>query len=141
MNDNILGRRIREARGDLSLRDFAQKCNISHTHLDSLEKGVDPRTGKRVKVGLETLKKIAKAAGFSIDYLTGDAKDKKGLNKPSLNARLKNDPDFSKQLYEITEEIDKMSPEEIEVMLELVKRGPEERKAFLQLIKSLERND
>lgn len=38
MNNNELGEKIRKARGDLSLRDFAKKCGISHTHLDSIEK-------------------------------------------------------------------------------------------------------
>lgn len=56
MNNNELGEKIRKARGDLSLRDFAKKCGISHTHLDSIEKGYDPRTGKPVKVSLETIK-------------------------------------------------------------------------------------
>ena len=37
MNNNELGEKIRKARGDLSLRDFAKKCGISHTHLDSIE--------------------------------------------------------------------------------------------------------
>lgn len=78
MDNNILGNRIREARGDLSLREFAKKCDISHTHLDSLEKGADPRTGKEVSVGWETLRKLSIATGLSIHYLTGDTNDKAG---------------------------------------------------------------
>ena len=72
MDYNALGKRVREARGDMSLRDFAQKCDISHTHIDSIEKGIDPRTGKQVSVRWETLEKISNATGLSVYYLTGD---------------------------------------------------------------------
>ena len=68
MSNNI-GDYIRKYRGDLSLRDFAKKCGISHTHLDSIEKGFDPRTGKEVRVTVDTLKKIANAMGLTINEL------------------------------------------------------------------------
>lgn len=74
---NYIGEFIKRYRGDMSLRDFAQKCDISHTHLDSIEKGYDPRTGKPVRVTVDTLKKIAKAMGMSINDLliqSGDVK-------------------------------------------------------------------
>ena len=74
---NYIGEYIRKYRGDTSLRDFADKCGISHTHLDSIEKGIDPRTGKPVKVTVETLKKIASAMNMSINDLliqSGDVK-------------------------------------------------------------------
>ena len=74
---NYIGNFIREYRGKISLRDFAEKCNISHTHLDSIEKGIDPRTGKPVKVTVETLKKIANAMNMTINDLlvqSGDVK-------------------------------------------------------------------
>lgn len=65
--DNKLGEFLRQRRGTMSLREFAAKCNISHTHLDSIEKGADPRTGKRVSVSTETLRLIAN--GIDVDYL------------------------------------------------------------------------
>lgn len=74
---NYIGEYIRSYRGDMSLRDFADKCEISHTHLDSIEKGIDPRTGKPVKVTVETLKKIANAMNMTINDLlikSGDVK-------------------------------------------------------------------
>jgi len=74
---NYIGDYIRKYRGDMSLREFADKCGISHTHLDSIEKGIDPRTGKPVKVTVETLKKIANAMNLSINdllILSGDVK-------------------------------------------------------------------
>ena len=74
---NYIGDYIKQYRGDVSLRDFAKKCDISHTHLDSIEKGYDPRTGKPVRVTVDTLKKIAKAMNMSINDLllkSGDVK-------------------------------------------------------------------
>lgn len=64
---NELGLFLRRKRGKMSLREFAAKCNISHTHLDSIEKGADPRTGKPVSVSTETLRLIAD--GIGVDYL------------------------------------------------------------------------
>lgn len=74
---NYIGEFIKKYRGDMSLREFAEKCDISHTHLDSIEKGVDPRTGKPVRVTVDTLKKIAKTMGMTINDLliqSGDVK-------------------------------------------------------------------
>ena len=74
---NYIGEFIKKYRGSMSLRDFADKCGISHTHLDSIEKGMDPRTGKPVSVTVETLKKIANAMNMSINDLliqSGDVK-------------------------------------------------------------------
>lgn len=74
---NYIGNYIRQYRGKMSLREFAKKCDISHTHLDSIEKGFDPRTGKPVCITVETLKKIANAMNMSINDLliqSGDVK-------------------------------------------------------------------
>lgn len=62
-----LGDYIRKQRNGMSLRTFAKKCGVSHTHIDSIEKGVDPRTRKPVRVTTETVKKIAD--GMGVDYL------------------------------------------------------------------------
>ncbi len=74
---NYIGSFIKNYRGDMSLREFADKCGISHTHLDSIEKGFDPRTGKPVRVTVDTLKKIASAMNMSVNDLliqSGDVK-------------------------------------------------------------------
>lgn len=61
---------VRMKRGNMSLRDFAKICgDISHTQIDSIERGVDPRTGKPVRPTVETLAKIAKGTGVTVAYL------------------------------------------------------------------------
>lgn len=57
---NELGAFIRSRRGTKSLRDFAEQIGISHSHLDSIEKGYDPKTGKPVNISLDVLAKLAK---------------------------------------------------------------------------------
>ncbi|MDA1973129.1 helix-turn-helix transcriptional regulator [Bacillus cereus] len=53
----------------LSLRDFAQKCDVSHTYIGKLEKGVDSRTGKPVEPTLLVIEKIANAMNISTKSL------------------------------------------------------------------------
>lgn len=67
---------IRKKRGNLSLRDFAKLCgNISHTQIDSIERGVDPRTNKPVRPTIDTLKKLALGTGATVAYLAALAAD------------------------------------------------------------------
>ncbi|KMP78175.1 MerR family transcriptional regulator [Bacillus cereus] len=53
----------------LSLRDFAQKCDVSHTYIDKLEKGIDSRTGKPVEPTLLVIEKISNAMNISTKFL------------------------------------------------------------------------
>lgn len=72
-SNNKLGKIIRQLRGDLSLRDFAIKCDVSHTTIDNLEKGIDPRTGKPTQVKMATLQKIADACELPVSYIINEA--------------------------------------------------------------------
>ena len=71
-NEKEIGLTVRQLRGDMSLRDFAQKCAISHTTIDNIEKGVDFRTGKPTQVKMSTLQKIATACHVSLSYIIGE---------------------------------------------------------------------
>lgn len=61
-----LGELIRNLRGKESLRDASKRIGISHTYLDTIEKGYDKRSGKHVNPTPETLKLISKA--YNYDY-------------------------------------------------------------------------
>ncbi len=69
--NNMLGSFVKEHREKegLSLREFGKLCGISHTHIDSIEKGVDFRTGKPVRVTNETLEKLSRVLDVSESYL------------------------------------------------------------------------
>ena len=55
-------RHIRKQKG-WSLREMAEVVGISHTQIDILERGYDPRTGRPSNTTIETLSKIASATG------------------------------------------------------------------------------
>lgn len=61
---------VRSKRGDLSLREFSERCDgLSHTQIDSIERGEDPRTGKVVRPTVDTLAKLSKGTGASVAFL------------------------------------------------------------------------
>lgn len=64
-----LGEKLRKLRGNESLREASNKIGISHTYLDTLEKGYDKRSGKPSKPTPETLKLIAKAYDYPYEEL------------------------------------------------------------------------
>lgn len=70
-NPKEIGEAIRTLRGDLSLREFAKKCDVSHTTIDNIEKGVDFRTGKPVQIKMATIEKIANACNIGIYDIIG----------------------------------------------------------------------
>ena len=74
--ENKLGTFLKEKRGSMSLRDFANKLDISHTYLDSLEKGYDNRTKKPVRITVDTLSKIAKALNEPLEKLVSLSENK-----------------------------------------------------------------
>ena len=75
MNENSLGEFVRAKRTELgmSLREFAAMCGLSHTHVDSIERGYDPRSGRRVNPTSETIRKLAAALGTTESELLGVA--------------------------------------------------------------------
>ncbi len=109
---------VRTKRGNMSLREFAKLCgDISHTQIDSIERGVDPRTGKPVRPTVETLAKIAQGTGVTVAYLAALAngdnppenkkipKDLKKIledEEVTLNGRMMSEEDKQK-MYKIIE--------------------------------------
>ncbi|NLU50662.1 MAG: helix-turn-helix domain-containing protein [Syntrophomonadaceae bacterium] len=82
---------VRRRKG-LSLRDLATRCGLSHSYIDSLEKGLDPRTGKPVSPTLETIQKLADGLDMTFSeflYMSGivsvkDGESRVHLSDPSL---------------------------------------------------------
>lgn len=68
---NKLGDFIKDFRlkNGLSLREFGKLTNISHTHIDSIERGSDHRTGKPVKLTNYTIERLAKATRVNPSFL------------------------------------------------------------------------
>ncbi|HHY80764.1 MAG TPA: helix-turn-helix domain-containing protein [Thermoanaerobacter sp.] len=66
-----LGELIKKYREEnkMSLREFAKKAGLSHSYINNLENGIDPRSGKEVMPTIETLKKIAQAMDMELNDL------------------------------------------------------------------------
>lgn len=108
---NKLGEFIRKYRGKQSLREFASKCGISHTHLDSIEKGIDPRTGKSVRITIETLKKIANAMNMSVNDLliqSGEVPDSqvKKVDNNKILYKYNNLSNEDKEILDLLKDLD-----------------------------------
>ena len=63
--ENKIGQLVKNKREELglSLREFGALCAMSHTHIDSIEKGYDVRSGRAVNLTSTTIKKLALALG------------------------------------------------------------------------------
>jgi transcriptional regulator with XRE-family HTH domain len=110
-NENALGKLIRQLRGDLSLREFALKCEVSHTTIDNLEKGIDFRTGKPTQVKMATLQKIADACDLPLSYILNEAKMQQA--EPSLS-----DPSMSKKKRKLMEWAQTVPEDKVEPILQ-----------------------
>lgn len=65
-SNRYLSQKVREARGNRSLRQFSEKCGVSHAYLQKLEQGVSHR-GLPICITLQTLDKLVQG-GAEIDY-------------------------------------------------------------------------
>ena len=107
-----IGKKLKEAREarNLSLRKAAEMIGVSHTYLDTLEKGRDPRTGNQVNPSAETLVQISKGYDIPIDELL--PLDDEANEDDSL--------DFDAIAHSLQE----LRPEDRDAILHLIKRLP-----------------
>ena len=61
-------KQYRERMG-LSLRDFANRCGISHTTISFIENEKNPTTGRPMELSLITYQKLANGMGMSLQTL------------------------------------------------------------------------
>lgn len=64
-----IGKLLKELRGKESLREASKRIGISHTYLDTIEKGFDKRSGKPIKPTPDTLKLISDAYRYPYNKL------------------------------------------------------------------------
>lgn len=118
---NKLSEFIKMKRGDMSLREFAKLCgNISHTQIDSIERGIDPRTSKPVRPTVETLSKIAKGTGVSVAYLAALANGDDFTDNDEPKKKIPKDLKKLLDEEEITLNGRMVSPEDKEKMLRII---------------------
>lgn len=101
-----LGMIIREYRQErnLSLREFATRCQLSHSYIDKLEKGIDPRNGKPVEPTLAVIEQIAKAINKDKTNLLEEIGY---LNRPNdIKLSPKDERDIARDLEKTLEELE-----------------------------------
>lgn len=114
--ENKLGNFLKEKRGSASLRDFANKLDISHTYLDSLEKGYDGRNKKPVRVTVDILSKIAKALDEPLEKLVFLSENK------DYNLSNEDTP----EIRAIARDVAKLKPEKKELFKSLLRQMSDE---------------
>lgn len=95
---NEFGNKIKELRGKKSIREAARGIGISHTYLDSLEKGYDPRTGKDRKPTIEVINKISVYYKYDFGELVSLANIFVSLNDLPEEQKVKQTIEFAEKL-------------------------------------------
>ncbi|OPX83415.1 MAG: helix-turn-helix protein [Pelotomaculum sp. PtaB.Bin104] len=122
----------------LSLRDFALLCDLSHTYIDCLEKGFDPRSGKPVSPTIDTLDKIANGLGMSLIELLNLA----GLTQDNNQSKSKKKPNnlyiIPPHLIRLLDAAKDLPPEKIELLISVTENmdNNPSRKKFVNTKKS-----
>lgn len=55
----IFGTYLKSLRGKRSRREIERLSGVSHTHLGTIESGIDPRSGNKILPSSESLRKLA----------------------------------------------------------------------------------
>lgn len=63
---NTFGNYIKQLRGDTSIRQASKDIGVSHTYLDSLEKGYDMRTNSKRSPSVLTVYKVTRY--YNVDF-------------------------------------------------------------------------
>lgn len=87
----LLGTIIKEYRenNNLSMKEFADQCDLSKGYISMLENGVNPRNKKPIAPTIPSLKKIATGLGIDIDTLLRMMDGKQEISLKS-NKNIKN---------------------------------------------------
>lgn len=110
-----VGSVLRKLRGKMSLREASKKIGISHTYLDTIEKGHDKRSGSPVNPSPETLRMIASAYNYPYEKL---------LNLAGYIDEVSDEQDIDPELQKFIDEVKvwyKDAPETKQEELNLMK--------------------
>lgn len=102
--NNTLGEYVKERRQKMgmSLREFGKLCQMSHTHIDSIEKGYDVRSGRVVNLTSTTVRKLAAALGNTeaelMNMYMGQKSERRVATDSELKFALFGDADISDEM-------------------------------------------
>ncbi|API91704.1 hypothetical protein J32TS6_40740 [Virgibacillus pantothenticus] len=96
-----IGKLIKELRGNESLREASKRIGISHTYLDTIEKGFDKRSGRNVNPSPDTLRLISKAYNYPYIKLLRLAGYIDEANDEEDSEAFRNDPELERWYREL----------------------------------------
>ena len=64
------------------MQSFADLCGFSKAYIGQLEKGINPKTGKKISPTMQTFTKIANSVGMSVDQLLEKLDDDQPVSIP-----------------------------------------------------------
>ena len=94
---------------NISQRDFAKSCKLSHSYIAMLEKNIDSRTGKPIRPTLDTIKSVSQGIGCSVDDILKLLNDEQEI---SLSTKI----DESKILGGLAADFDKLNDEQKKII-------------------------
>ncbi len=115
---------------DLSQRDFARRCGLSHSSISILEMGVNPQTGKKPQPDLETYQKLAIGMNRSVQDLFSDLGN-------SESVALVTQPVSHGRKYAADAVPDSMDQDLYEILKVWKVTSPERRKSIVRVIKAM----
>ena len=100
LGDFIKNKRLEK---NLSLREAAKLCNLSHSYINNLEKGIDSKTQKPVSPTIDSLEKLANGLALDFNKLITLASNNTAFTTTETTKK----PELSKRVKkEITEELE-----------------------------------
>lgn len=117
--------KVYRSENNLSLREFASLCGMSHSYIDKLEKGIDPRNGKPVEPTLDVIEKVAFAMNMTlVDILSfigklNNVDSKKSKSEDIIEYNKSIDKDLSKKDL-------KQIEKDLQDMMENIKNQPDD---------------
>jgi len=128
---NELGKIIDEylKKNDISLRDFANKCQLSHSYVAKLRKGVDPRSKSSIQPTIDTIEKLAKGMDMETKDLLIKAKYIKPDNNELYTIQGDKIPTLVKEIelkyITLAKEIqdNEIPPEDLQKIIEVIRKN------------------
>ena len=122
-------KQYRKAR-DLSQRDFARRCGLSHSLISILEMGVNPQTGKKPQPDLDTYQKLAMGMNRSVQDMFSDLGNSESV--------LLTTPPVSHGRKYATDSMPESVDQDLYELMRVWKvTAPEKRKSILRVIKAM----
>jgi transcriptional regulator with XRE-family HTH domain len=131
---NQFGEFLKELRGKRSLREIERLSGVSHVQLSNLEKGVDPRTGKRSEPSIETLTKLSKAFDIPLNDMISKAYIKTFIISPDEAKKITEEDNELRKKKDI---LDLLQNKDDNVYYNGQMLSPEDRKRVLTVLQNL----